>query len=399
LKQKPKKKVRHQHLEVLSGEGRRFSFSRIRQAFIFYLLLLIALVVIIHLGYHWLGGQFLAWRLQVVAAEPGVIEQEARANGIVTRKEEVVRAPADGLILQLANAGERVAAGTELIKIGVVSETDWQLLRGYDGHEPDEDLWRKLLNYWQHFFNQDSEDESEDDSEDDEERNEISEPVEHDQAGDYIDGVAFKDIIIIYNENPGHLSYYIDGWEEYNGPYYGPYEEGKNDREGSPVVEGDLVEKGQPILKIVDNWHWFYSVVLPLHPGKIIAGFPSVEIVFDFAPNEPVQAKLYHFEIVELTKEVQLTFIVEKQLTGFDQARWTEASLLFRRQQGIIVPAAALFEKERRTGVFLNQGGRVVFHPVTVIERQEDKVMVEGLTPYSLVISRPELVEEGQRLN
>ncbi len=391
MKQKPKKKVRRQHLEVLSGEGRRFSFSKLRQAFVFYLLLLIALVVIIHLGYHWLGGQFLAWRLQVVAAEPGVIQQEARASGVVIRKEEVVRAPADGLILQLATAGERVPAGAELIKLGVVSEGYLQSLRGYDGDEPDEDLWRQLITYWQQFVVQESEDE--------EEQTEVSGFGEREQAGDEIETVAFKEILIIYSEKPGHLSYFIDGWEDLSGPYYGLYEEVENVWEEQPVIEGDLVEKGQPILKVVDNWQWFYSVTLPLHPGQVIAGFQFVEIVFDFAPNEPVQAKIHHFEIDQLAKEVQLTFVIEKQLTGFDRVRQTEASLLFRRQQGIIVPADALFEKERRTGVYLNQGGRVVFHPVTVIERQEEKVLVEGLTPYSMVISRPELVEEGQRLN
>ena len=391
MKQKSRKVHKQQRFKVLPGEGRRFSFSRIRQAFAFYIFILIALVIIVQLGYHWLGDQFLAWRLQVVTAEPGMMQQEVRTDGVVTRHEVTIKAPADGLILQLSGTEERVPAGTELAILGALSQADFQSIRGFDGQDPDEDLWKQLITTWQEFFTADSEGE--------EEQNEETEYNDRDQIIDNFGDFAVKEFVTIYNERPGHLSYYIDGWEEFDGPFYPSGTDIENYQEGSLLAEGDLVEAGQPILKIVDNWQWYYSIVLPLHPGRTLTGLPAVEIEFDFAPNAPVQAKIYHFEIDELSKDVRLTFIIEKQLPGFDRVRRTEASLFYRRQQGIIVPAEALFEKDQRVGVYLNQGGRVIFHPVTVIERQEEKVMVEGLDPFSLVISRPELVEEGQRLN
>jgi hypothetical protein len=61
-----KKKLAKQRFEVLPGEGKRFSFSVFKQAAVFYILLLLVLVVLAQLGYHWLGEQFLVWRLQVV---------------------------------------------------------------------------------------------------------------------------------------------------------------------------------------------------------------------------------------------------------------------------------------------------------------------------------------------
>ncbi len=56
-------------------------------------------------------------------------------------------------------------------------------------------------------------------------------------------------------------------------------------------------------------------------------------------------------------------------------------------------------DREGVFGVFLNRGGRVRFNEVTVIRIQDDEAMVEGLEPGSMVIARPALVEEGQRLN
>ena len=390
MNKKTRKKHRQQRFEVLPGEGRRFSFSRLKQAAVFYILLLIALVVIAQLGYHWLGGQFLAWRLQVVAAEPGVMELDVKAKGVITRKEEVIVSPADGLVLQMTAAGDRVAAGTILVKIGAISRADLLSIREQGEQGPIDDLWRQLISYWQQVFTAENED--------NEKLNQESDQDDPGQAVYDFGEVAFGEILFVYNENPGLLSYYIDGGEDLDGPFYLSSEEGENLWEGSAVEEGDLVEAGQPILKIVDNWQWFFSVVLPLDPGRALTRLPSVEIEFDFAPNEPVQAKLDHFEIDEFVNSVRLTFVIEKQVTGFERERLSEASLLYERQQGIIVPAEALFEKNSSIGVYLNQGGRVVFNPVTVIKSREEKVMVEGLAPCSLVISRPELVEEGQRL-
>jgi len=159
------------------------------------------------------------------------------------------------------------------------------------------------------------------------------------------------------------------------------------------------VQRGQPILKIVDNWQWYFSAVVPFHPGRMIAVLPQVELSFEFAPEEPVEAILISHEIDETAQEVRLTYQINRQLPGFDLVRLTYATLLYEQKSGIIVPEAAVFKKDNLTGVYLNQSGRVVFVEITVAEKQDDNVMVEGLQPGSLIITRPDLVTEGQRLN
>lgn len=367
MKKKDSKKIKkaRQRFEVHSGDGRRFDFSRLKQGFVFYVLLLLAFVVIVQVGYHWLGEQFLAWRLQVVAAEQGTMEQELEVEGLVTRSEEVVKAPEHGMVLELAEAGERVSVGKELARIGVTRDPYPPEQDQEDGDEPGENTGG-----------------------------------EEDPAGNEPAPGDFEEIITISSNKAGLLSYHLDGLENREGPYYmGSEELEDNLPEVSVTRINDRITAGEPLLKIVNNWEWYYNIILPLHPGRTIASEQDIKLTFDFSPDNKVSAELYQFEVDEEKKEVRLTYRVEKQVAGFDEVRRSEATLYYSRQEGVIIPAEAVFEKDQDKGVFVNRGGRVVFQPVKVIERKGDRALVEGLEPQSLVITRHELVEEGRRLN
>ncbi|MFO8192661.1 MAG: HlyD family efflux transporter periplasmic adaptor subunit [Bacillota bacterium] len=388
----------NRRFKVLPGEGKRFSFSNFKQAFIFYVLLLLALVIIVQLGYHWLGEQYLAWRLQIINAEPGIMIQECRVEGLVTRDEAVIRAPESGLIMDIAENKKRIAAGSEVAIIGIISPLEMQRIRGGEKEEySEEDLWEQFKEHWQQLFEENQ-------------NNGQGKIVSDSEAGTddstrtaAIDpsSMTFEDTVSVYSENSGFLSHYIDGWEDYRGLLYlnvEEYEEyAEMISEGKYAVVGELIDAGQPMVKIVNNWRWYYSIKLPLHPGQVIAGKDTAEIEFDFAPGDSIRGKLYHKE--EKLQEILLTYEIEEQIEGFEQIRWAEATLLYSRRAGIIIPDEALFEKEGREGIFVIEGGRVVFKTVSLVERQENKLLVEGIDPGSLVITKPAMVEEGQRLN
>ena len=373
-----RKRQAKQRFEVLPGQGKRFSFSTFKQAAVFYILLLLALVILVQLGYHWLGEQFQSWRLGVVQAESGYMLQQAELTGIVTRHETIVQAPVDGVIIQLAAVGERVPVGYTLARIGQLSPADMQILLDAEEPELGEELWGRIQQYWQEFFPEEGEE----------------------SPGTAENMPVFTDIVVIESAEAGFVSYYRDTWENQNELLYiSPEDLELTVPTGTYTVEGDLVRRGQPILKVVDNWQWYFNAVLPIHPGRLIAALQSAELTFEFAPGEPVAAELVNQEIDEAAQEVRLTYLIDKQLPGFDLVRVTRAALLYEQKSGIIVPEEAVFSKDNITGVYLNQSGRVVFMPVEVVEKQADKVMVEGLQPHSLIITRPELVTEGQRLN
>jgi len=409
-----KKKLAKQRFEVLPGEGKRFSFSVFKQAAVFYILLLLVLVVLAQLGYHWLGEQFLVWRLQVVEAETGIMRQEILVEGVVTRSETVITAPANAVVLSLAPDGERIAKGEELARLGIISASDMRAIREAEDDETREQLLEQLQDYWDSLFTgQADSDQTADPEPGEDEENAAIDPALLSRPD------LYQDVAVIYSENPGFISYYTDGLESESGPFYDYFEDEAISDDGEPedeaaeeepqdnseperdggniTAEGSLVEAGQPLVKVVDNWQWYYSTVLPLHPGRTLTLYDKVSLDFDFAAGQSVQGVLYHSEIDEESHQVRLTYVINRQLDHFERARFTGAALLYRQQQGIIVPEGAVFEKEGTTGLYVNQGGRIVFKPVEVIEKQEELLMIEGLEPFSLVISRPDLVEEGQR--
>ncbi len=408
-----KKKLAKQRFEVLPGEGKRFSFSVFKQAAVFYILLLLVLVVLAQLGYHWLGEQFLVWRLQVIEAETGVMRQEIVVEGVVTRAETVITAPANAVVLSLAPDGERIAKGEELARLGIISASDLRAIREAEDDESREEILQQLQDYWESLFTGQVE------SDEITEEEPAMDGENTDTAPDLLSRTdQFQDVVIIYSENPGFVSYYTDGLESEGGPFYDYFEdeeesddepevepeteESQNGLEpergiGKITAEGSLVEAGQPLVKVVDNWQWYFSIVLPLHPGRTLTLYDTVSFEFDFASGQVVQGMLYHSEVDEENRQVRLTYVINRQLEHFERARFTGAALLYRQQQGIIVPESAVFEKDGITGLYVNQGGRIVFKPVTVVEKQEELLMIEGLEPFSLVISRPDLVEEGQR--
>jgi len=411
-----RRKAARQKFEVLQGEGKRFSFTNFKQALVFYVLLLLALVIIVQLGYHWLGEQFLSWRLKVFEAEIGMMRKEVTARGFVTRHEKVITAPSDVVIISLAPEGERIPAGEELIQLGLVSGVDSFSMQENENSnlEDENNFWDQFSSYWDRLV--DSEDENAESSEaatpGAEAADQLQQVLALDEPADINAALSYHDTITIYAEQPGFVSYYCDSLEGYAGDFYpddlrylinldqSDEENGEEFEEAFPGVaraEGDLVAAGKPLIKLIDNWQWYFSTVVPLHEGRPLMKLGTVNLEFEFAPGKHVDGELYHSELDEENQLVCLTYAINEQLPGFDKARLTGARILYRQHRGIIVPLAAVFEKEGETGIFINQGGRVVFKKISIVERQDDQVMIEGIEPRTLVITRPDLVEEGQR--
>ncbi|MEW5785896.1 MAG: HlyD family efflux transporter periplasmic adaptor subunit [Bacillota bacterium] len=365
---------------VIPGEGRRH--SHVKQALVFYLVLGLVAVLVIQAGSQWMGMLFFARRLQITTAEPGFFDYSVAAEGVVTRREQVISAPASGIIVELAPSGERIAVGRHLVTILLLSRED--ILDLQTEILTEKTLWSRLEQYLRDLW--------------------------HGAAADQPDQPVvltgeippwFQETVTLSSETAGLLSYYVDGWESLWEEAYLTRElvESAASKTVGDLAVGTFVEAGAPLLKIVNNWSWLYHVILPLDSGRGIAARESVTIVFDYAPDNPVQAVLENMVIDAAASEVRLTYRLDQELPGFDRVRWSSASIRFRQEQGIIIPAPAITAQQGQTGVFINSGGSVVFNPVTVIDYQDNRALVDGLEPYTMVIGRPDLVREGQRLN
>ena len=360
------------HLKVIEGQGRRPSYFK--QAAIYYIVLALVAVLVIQAGAQWLGLQILSWRLAPVVARPGYMESSTAVEGVISRYEELLKAPRSGLIVELAAGGERVSASTAVAAIVAISrEEAGQFL------EHPESRWQGVLSSLRRrLFNE----------------------TEREVARVEVAPSWLSRQVEMINEKPGLLSFTVDGFEKMERfPYLDREAFERLYEEPAPLEVGAYVEEGQPIAKIIDNWRWYYSIVLPLHPGRTLAGYQNATLRFAFAPDNPVTAELEDLSIDTEAGAVYLTYRVERQLAGFEGLRWAGAEIIYDRDLGVLIPSEALWERQSAKGVFVNQGGIVVYYPVQVIRQQGEETLVEGLPPYSLVISRPELVHEGQRLD
>lgn len=367
-------------LEVLPGEGRRF--AHLKQAAVFYIIIGLTALLVLQAGYHWMGPFILARRLQIVTAAEGCMEVRTGVEGMLARRELLLKAPCSGIIVELAPSGERAAAGTAAAVLAPLTPAERQKLQEEEARR-DEALWDKVKAYLARVAGVGAEDEPE---------------KQLIMSGELPPWLAERVSLIV--PEAGLLLHRLDGWENPGEHLYlTPEQFDAASKRIFTAVEGLYVEEDQPILKLIDNWQWFYHILLPLEPGRIAAARDQVLIEFPFAPGQPVPAGLVSAEIDSEKEEVRLACCINRQFPGFEELRWSSAELIFERHEGVIIPAGALVDREGVFGVFLNRGGRVRFNEVTVIRIQDDEAMVEGLEPGSMVIARPALVEEGQRLN
>jgi len=371
--------VQKRKFKVIRGEGRGVSHTRTA---LYYLAVWLVAVLLLLVGYHWIGNFFLVRRLQIATPRLDYLEHSIEAAGVVTRQEQVLSAPASGIIVAMAPPGERVPAGKELATILLLSrEEATALLNEDETFMPG--LWEKVEKFFHEFRAGGSIGED------------AAEPL-------IFSGEVppwYDETVTLTSEAAGLLSYHIDGWEPLWEEAYLPKETILARPPAPAPVEGQFVERGEPLLKIVNNWSWKYHVVLPLDRGRTAAAHEAITIYFDGTPDNPVAAVLGKRVIDAAGGEVRLTYRIDQEIPGFEQMRWSGSRILLRKQYGMIIPAAALTEKGGEKGVLVNRGGLVVFIPVTVIAQRDGKALVEGLAPDSLVIGRPGLVEEGQRLN
>lgn len=365
-------------LEVLPGEGRRF--VHFKQAAAFYIIIGLTALLLLQAGYHWMGPFILARRLQIVTAEEGCMEQRIGVEGMLTRRELLLTAPCSGVIVELAPSGERAAAGTVAAVLAPLTSAERQKLQ--EEEKRAEVFWDKIKSYLARMA----------DVEEEDPENQLI------VTGELPPWLAERESLIV--PEAGLLLHRLDGWENPGEHLYLTSEQFSAASKSSlTAVEGLYVEEDQPILKLIDNWQWCYHILLQLDPGRIVAARDTVLLEFPFAPGEPVPAGLVSAEIDAGEEEVRLAYCINRQFPGFEELRWSSAEMILERQEGVIIPAGALVDREGVSGVFLNRGGRVRLNEVAVIRIQDDRAMVEGLEPGSMVIARPDLVEEGQRLN
>ncbi len=367
--------------KVISGEGKDKLSAR--EKLLSLIVLGVFAFILIQLASHWISSWLHISRVQLEVAEEANIDFVESGHGIITRHEKVVSSPRSGYVLGKVSEGERVPVKGEVVK----------LLPDYPKHELEEEA-EEIQTWWQYLYDIIKGWIS------DEEGTEIDENGNGKEELDDTDEMDIGEYISLYAPRSGIISYHIDGWEETVFPGH-PYElldEPVNWEREEGLRQKDYLREGEVAFKIVDNSEWFYTMELDAEKGRAMRDQENVEITFSFSPELEVEAELVDMEQGEEENRFFITYRITRQLPGFSRYRWVDADIYYKSYRGVEVTPDAVIEHEGEEGVFLEERGVAVFSPVKVIYEGENSSLVEGIAPQSMVVSRPEAVEEGQKI-
>ncbi len=369
-------------IKVLKGEGKKKLPDR--EKLVAIIILLVLSLLFLQVGYQWVNSWLYFRRVQVAVADTGSIDLTKHVKGIITRHEEVVNSSHTGIILGKLPEGDRVPVDGEVLTLFPdYGETETTV-----GDEEDISVFVFYYNIIRDWFRNIFFLEGDFDEDNIEEVN-----IHLSQKGESIS---------VKSPQAGIVSYEIDGLEDTYLPEY-PYNLLLEGREPDPIDgQGDeksyFIAEGEPIFKIVDNWEWFFSIVVDSETGKKLENHKNINLTLSFFPNEVVNAYMVDNQM-EIDEDLMfITYRIRRQVPGFTRYRWVEADINYMSHEGIKVPRSAIIHLDGDSGVYLNENGRVVFHPLEIIHKDDSMAIVDGINPNSIVIIRPDLVNEGQRL-
>lgn len=369
------------YLKVIEGRGKSVPArpeDKDSPKPVYLFLVLTASLLIVQMLIGWVWGTSGQGSLSTVLAVEDEVDISFSVPGTITFEEKVVLAPCSGFVHYRTAEGQRVSVDKELAVITPSSlenrmenrtaSKDAEKTAGTDGSLQRARGWL------------------------------LGEKKEEEEGR--ISPLPVREEIRVGAPQPGLVSFCFEGLEEFGPQSCFPYfsEEELQDIicPVEPLYSGDKVYRFQPILKIINNYYWYFSAVIPRGFGEQVAEKPKVKLCFSFAPDIPVWG-----EQVELTERdtdggLEITWRIGRELPGLYQQRRCEAGVFYKDIPGVLVPKSALVETEGRQGVYLLEKGLVRFQEIDLLLEREDDVLIKSQGEQQRIIANPEHVKKNQ---
>ncbi|MBP8613315.1 MAG: hypothetical protein KBI40_00475 [Firmicutes bacterium] len=164
-----------------------------------------------------------------------------------------------------------------------------------------------------------------------------------------------------------------------------------------PVVveDGQVVSEGEMIARVVsgDKIHFYLVMKTEKRPDLAIGDKVRAEVgenvfsdctIVDVVDGKPPGYSVISGEISEVPPEKYV--------------RTAYASLITRRQEGIVVPSESLVEKDGQTGVLTVQKTYARFRPVEVLMVRGDQAVIKGIDETSEIVLKGKPFLDGRRV-
>lgn len=324
---------------------------------------------------------------RTVTPKPTVLYDEIEGRGLLIKSEKLYKSRATGNIDYVANEGDKVAVGHEIVNISTSNEEIKSQLESVEkqleelgiehySHESDsgllEDIQKKISqgNY--------SEVSSylEDLEASDENGNLISEKLEEllkkqNELSSHLEDLKLATL----SEDSGIVSYNIDGYEEILRP--ADFEKYTYDTLDFKTIEENLADKssnesttgGNPIFKIIDDYTWY--IALKIEDERILE-FEEGQ-VFDIKLDDEVTALGRITAINENKSNGVMVIRFRDKLFEFYDNRLMDISLVKSKSNSFEIPSRSIIIKDGQAGVYINHiYGVVRFVPVLILYEDEE---------------------------
>lgn len=331
--------------------------------------------------------------IQTIRASDGIIEETILGVGWVIRDETVVKGPSEGWIIDSTEGGIRIRKNDVIVRFANAEPTIKR-----EGNNSQETLK---------------------DSVDDEIKKRKLEIQRLNLAGDtYRAAATFNKLIdLLSNVNEyqgkgkvnntelksftiiaprsGIVSYHIDGLEDkltianiknLNKGFL-------NNLEGRSIETGkQQFKEDTPILKIFDNLKWYIAIVL--NGDSESHEFKKGQRIQIYIEDSTEKLAATVHSINESEDSLTLILLCDTHLEDIDTLRKINVKVIGKTHRGIKIPGEAIHQHQGKDGVILKQRGKYIFKEVSIIAKDKESVIIEGIRTMEEVVINPKWVKK-----
>ena len=229
----------------------------------------------------------------------------------------------------------------------------------------------------------------------------------------------------VYADRSGLVLYDLDGWEMlspysmFSTAWQSVFAAMRGDEQEPAEAEApEIPEQAQDrqVAKLLDNLERTYICVYAaedispyLHDEDILyLGFPELGddttiearlvIPEDYEEDEDEEKADVLARLIRESDHYYVARLITED-NAFQSMRYTEATLKGETFSGLSVPASAIVQDAQgNTGVFVSNKRKLAYTEVTVLYKNDDMAIVEGLKNTDEVAASPQHAHEGQKI-
>lgn len=140
----------------------------------------------------------------------------------------------------------------------------------------------------------------------------------------------------------GLVTYYTDGYEEYNLSTISAGDFDKSAYEKQTLKSGDIVGANAPVVKIIPSENW--KIVAPISAEQINA--ISADDHVDIKINSSSYSIYMPYEIINGTDGTYISINLDKYLSNYISERFLKVEIILDDDSGLKVPVSSLVDKQ-----------------------------------------------------